>query len=388
MTTAESFPMPAGSDSELATIRLFQPGEPPPKTKPERTLEAAFAKLVKPKMLQRSRKPGTIRDIERALEKWREYWTAQMKTDTRISDPCVLSNVKVRHMERWQTHLLKELQLSPPTVNRYLGSIRQVLVAAESRGIVKRRPKVERLPTHAAKKFYLTIEQVESLWSAAGAATWPQCPGMSPGDWWRCALVLYWVYGFRTQELIAFQTGKQSLCWSAISLEAETPNPEGTARNALGWLVYTPQKQSWAKPQPLYLPLIPATRAAIDRLRAAAVHRDGELVAGARIFPLGTAHKSLYRQWRAWQTRAKVATKAGTPFLLKSLRKSAATYLEKHRKGLGAAVCGWADREISQVMQTHYAVNELELVDELATYPTPECFKKLGVGSTQLELDF
>lgn len=382
MSTAE--PLPDCIPTPI--IRLFNPADsqpPPPKPKRQRTLEEAFAKLVKPKMLQRARKPGTIRDIERALEKWREYWTAQMEIDTRISDPCVLANVKVRHLERWQTHLLKELELSAPTVNRYLGAIRQVLVAAESRGIVKRRPKVERLPTHAAKKFYMTLEQVEAMWSAAGAATWPRCPGLSPGDWWRCALVLYWVYGFRTQELIAFQIGKTALHWSAISFEAETPNPEGTARNALGWLTYTPQKQSWAKPQPLYLPLIPATRAAIDRLRTAAAYRgnlDGPL------FPLGTAHKSLYREWKAWQTRAKVATKAGGPFLLKSLRKSAATYLEKHRKGLGAAVCGWADREISQVMATHYAVSELELVEQLATYPVPECFKKLGGGSSQLEL--
>jgi integrase len=385
MSTAEPLPDPLLSHP----IRLFNPADsqpPPPKPKRQRTLEEAFAKLVKPKMLQRARKPGTIRDIERALEKWREYWTAQMEIDTRISDPCVLANVKVRHLERWQTHLLKELELSAPTVNRYLGSIRQVLIACEKRGIVKRRPKSERLPTRAAKKYYMTFDQVEAMWSAAGAATWPRCPGMSPGDWWRCALVLYWVYGFRTQELVAFQVGKEPLRWSGISLAAETPNPEGTARNTLGWLIYTPQKQSWAKPEPLYLPLIPATRAAIDRLQAAALYRGDQ--PNSPLFPWGTSHKSLYAAWRQWQTRAKVATKGGSPFLLKSLRKSAATYLDKHRRGLAAAVCGWADRENSpsQVADTHYITDELTLVEQLATYPVPECFKKLGGGSSQLEL--
>ena len=77
------------------------------------------------------------------------------------------------------------------------------------------------------------------------------------------------------------------------------------------------------------------------------------------------------------QTLAGVTAKSGEPFLLKNLRKSAATYLENHHKGLGAAVCGWADRETSAVMAKHYAVDELTLVEKLATYPVPACFDSL-----------
>jgi hypothetical protein len=369
-------------------LRLYQPThEEPRRQRPRRTLEQVFLKYVKPEMERKQRKRGTIRDIERALERWRAYWEsrppARTRRGARILDPCVVCDVKLRHLEEWRNAILS--QFGPHTTNRYLGSIRQILVSATRRGVIRKRPTLEKLPEPAAKRYYLTPAQVERLWKAADAATWPRSAGMSAGDWWRCALILYWTYGFRTQELIAFQVGKAGLTFASLSLCSETPNPEGTAISAHGWLTYIPQKQQWAKPQPLYLPLTPTARAAVDRLVAAATIRDGSPQPTAAIFPWGCAHKSLYREWRSLQRRADVAAKSGQPYLLKSLRKSAATYLEKHHKGLGAAVCGWADRESSQVMAKHYAVDELTLVEKLADYPVPECFRTIA-ESPQLKL--
>lgn len=396
--TSEPLPVAA----ELPALRLFTPPAEPPSRPPAAadgssapkppplTLAAAFERYVRPDMQKHRRAASTIRDVERSVERWRVYWEGRKAATIAagrewILDPFLARHVRLKHLEQWQAALVAETKpdgrprYSPASVNRMLGGIRQVLRACERRGKLKKaRPAVSKLAARPAPKFYMRHEQAESLWRQMDSATWPQLPGMTPADWWRCALVLYWIYGFRTQELIAFQVGKTPLTWSAISLGDETPNPEGTATNALGWLSYVPQKQKWAKPEPLYLPLTRHTRAAVDRLRAAAaIATEGEPEASRPLFPWPGSHKIIYRQWNALQTAAGITTKSGAPFLLKHLRKTAATYLENHAKGLGAAVCGWADRNVSGVMATHYAVNELAIVEQLATYPVPRCFDEL-----------
>ena len=387
-------------------LRLFQPPPvpPPPPTvaapagdgppRPSMDVEAALKRFVLPQMRELDRSPATIQDVSRSVREWREFWTArkaERPNDQWITDPLVVRHIRRQHLETWRSALIADARkLSPSSVNRKLGAIRQVLRACEKHGKLKKsRPQLEKLPTKAAPKFYMKREQVELLWPHCDALTWPRLPGMTTGEWWRCAIVLFWVYGFRTQELIAFQRDKRGLAWSSITSDAETPNPEGTAASALGWLSYVPQKQKWAKPEPLYLPLTKHTRAAVNLLKHAATItlEDGQAIDPARrLFPWPGTAKSFYREWELLQERAGVATKRGEPFLFKHLRKSAATYLEGHHKGLGAAVCGWADREVSVVMSRHYAVDELTLVEKLATYPVPVCFDDLQSRGGQLSL--
>lgn len=368
-------------------LRLYQPpgstlgsGEPPPKPKRKNpSLEAVFRRYVLPDLQLRKRSPRTIADIELSLREWRAFWEAKVvrieaERGTRIPHPWLIRSVRQHHLERWQAHLAGQTSsrtgapLSTATINRKLGAIRQVLVAAEGK-IIARRPRVRCLSTKPAPKYYVTESQISALWLACDSASWPRVGTLSAAEWWRCALLLYWVYGFRTQELVAFARGMDPLKWSAITFGRETPNPEGTAENPHGWLSYTPQKQKWAKPAPLYLPLTAHTRAALDKIRSAMGSAPDQA-----IFPWPRGQRDFYQAWKRLQKSASVRTKSGEPFELKALRKSAATYLEKHHKGLGAAVCGWAARGESNVMKTHYEVTELVLVEKLGSYPLPACF--------------
>lgn len=329
------------------------------------TLRSVFDRHVMPQLERKSRSARHVRDIALAIDAWEQLWPLQLH-DVR--------NIRSSHVEQLQQHL-RGRGLSHARVNGYSRSIRQVLMAAHRQGIAERRINVPMLREAAAPKFYLRPADIERLWQHCDALTWPQVPGLATAEWWRCALLLYWLYGFRTQELIAFARGMTALTWSAVSLEAETPNPHGTAENEYGWLTYIPQKQSWAKPEPLYLPLTRHARAAIDRL-ARVAH-----TASSQVFPWPRSQRSYYRAWNRLQELAGVVTKAGGLFHVKALRKSAATYLEKHHRGLGAAVCGWADRETSSaVMSRHYESNELMLVERLADYPVPACFDSLLEG--------
>ncbi len=405
---------------------------PPPSRRKRKlgpTLRQVYDRHIKPALLAKARAESTIRDIERALERWEDYWTSSPKQSPppssepltasaepqtepkreRINNPFPLAGpsegqstparlpvqlrvrgVKRRHLEEFQIHLQTcKSQRGKPfaksTINGELGSIRQILCAAESHALLKEgRPRIAKLAAGAAApKYYVSRDQMNGLWEACESARWPRLAGMRTADWWRCALTLLWLYGFRTQELLAFQRDKTKLTWSGIHLQAETPNPAGQAMNELGWLVYVPQKQKWAKPEPLYLPLTPHSRAAIDWLATAAREQcEGLLPPDRPLFPWSKAHKQLYAQWEAIQSRAGVQTKLGLPYDFKHLRKSAATYLEAHWPGLGEAVVGWADRNNqtsapSQVMKVHYQVDEVVMVEKLATYPVPECFTTL-----------
>ena len=375
------------------TIKIYNPApEPPTKPKsPPTTVLQAFDRFVLPGLKAKNRSAATIADVQRSANEWTAFWNASKAAANEqwILDPLLIRQIRRRHLEAWQAALIAAKNkhggalYSPSSVNRKLGGIRQILNASEQHGKIKKRPRLEKLPTKPARKFYMRPEQMNALWPAFDKLDWPRMPGMSTANWWRCSLVIYWVYGMRTQELIQFQFDKQPLTWSAITLDTETPNPDGTATNALGWLSYVPQKQSWAKPDPLYLPLTRHTRAAFDRLRKAAAIATGDETAidpARPVCPWPGNHRKFYQKWCEAQKLAGIASKGGEPFLVKSMRKSAATFLESHHKGLGAAVCGWADRSASAVMEKHYAVDELMLVDKLATYPVPSCFDTLLQG--------
>ena len=417
---------PPPSPRILPMTRGTDPPSGPPRKKRKLgpTLRQVYERHVRPGLVAKDRVGSTIRDIERALERWEQYWTSGCAPDAtatvaptvtspepkgeRITNPFPshqpdeaspikrlpvqlrVRTIKRRHLEEFQIHLQTcKSQRGKPfaksTINGELGSIRQILCAAESHALLREgRPRIAKLTANAAApKFYVSREQMNQIWEACDHATWPRLGGLRSADWWRCALTLLWLYGFRTQELLAFQKGKQKLTWSGIHLQAETPNPAGQAMNDLGWLAYVPQKQKWAKPEPLYLPLTPHSRAAVDWLAIAArTQCEGQLPPDRPLFPWSAAHKKLYAQWQLIQARAKVATKLGNAYEFKHLRKSAATYLEAHWPGLGEAVVGWADRanqasQPSQVMKVHYQVDEIVMVDKLATYPVPECFTSL-----------
>lgn len=371
-------------ESKNPTLKIFDPSTTasagssrrPKKRSPH--IRKVFEKLVLPDLLLRNRSPKTIADVRLAVEDWCKYWSSRQPGEQRILHPLLIGKIRERHLTEYQLHLSQEIStktgepLSPATINRKLGGIRQVLRAAERRGLIRRRPQARQLAVRPASKFYLTPEHICQMWRACSRVNWPHVGPIEPAEWWRMALVMYWIYGFRTQELVSFAAGMSSLTMQNVSLAKETPNPAGETRNELGWLTYTPQKQKWAKPTPINVPLTVHSRAVIDRIRK--LHRRGVDPAGP-LFPWPRAQRDFYRTWYAIQAEAGISSKGGEPFQVKHLRKSAATYLERHHKGLGAAVGGWSERDTdSKVMSVHYQDVEPMLVEQLLCYRVPECF--------------
>ncbi len=282
--------------------------------------------------------------------------------------------VRPNHLIEWQEDLQNQ-GFSARTVNKHLGSIRQILVQAISLRLCVNRPSVKALQTRrAAPKYYVRNDQFEQVWKATSGTRWPsqKCMGITPAEFWQAALIMFLTYGFRTQELLAYEVGKQSLKWFKICWGTETPN-----RPALHKYEFVgsgiPTEAGMGKPDPLYLPLTRHSRAAIQKLAdpgwsrtyndRSCVTRSTNLCNTAMckealrgvgfIAPIGRG-----------QTKA-APWKSSDKFAMKHLRKTCATLLNRHYRGLAEMVCGWGEREGAKVAIDHYISDELVLVEQL-----------------------
>ena len=241
---------------------------------------------LKPSLLDANCTRKHIGESELHLSRWEAFW----RGDKSKGDKPTIPGCDRRHMEVYRRHLIAMDLYSPRTINKHLGSVRSILVAADKHGILKRRPKLEQLPDvtiDPTRKIYLRDEQIDALMNKTESLTWPprSFSGICPKDWWRCAIVLYRTYGFRPQELLSYDSKKIPIRWNNISFAAESPNPSSQESNEHGWLHYVPPKTKKKKPHVLYLPLTKHARGALEKIAATRVTSDSAL------FPkIGRAH--------------------------------------------------------------------------------------------------
>lgn len=282
---------------------------------------------------------------------------------------CRINKIDRQKMEAWRRALL-DSGLSPRTANKHLTTIRRILILAEDNNIIQHRPKlkslVDNLGTH---KLYLRNEQIDALFNVADSLRWPNGP-VPASDWWRCAIIMYRTYGFRTQELLAYESIKAPITWQAVTKEKESPDLDSNETSEFGWLSYVPPKTRKKKPRPITVPLTKYTRAALDIMELA---KESE---SSQLFPSPRNQERFFETWYGWMEAAGVKPKnPELVFQPRHLRKTAATYLNQHREGLASAVCRWGKSAEADVAQEHYIANDL-LLRELHTYPMPESVER------------
>lgn len=374
----------------MTALRVFRDdsadGQPP-----RQTLDVLFQAYTLPQLEEERRAAATITEYYTHLRRWAEFWQAggprimlDGVTDTLSVTPLLppegasITLDDLLAFRRWIGRLLPDS--SNRTRNKHVQTLQAVLADAHQRGIVPGLLKVEPLAENSvAPKYYLRGDQMAALYRACDYAVWPV---VNAPDLWRTLVVMFLLYGFRTQELVSFGPRHKALTWGQISWDVETPNPEGQAMCDHGWFCYTPQKQLGEKPQPLYLPL---TDVAAAHLRAI---RPRDVAPLMPVFSFPRCNKKFYPQWNALVQLAKLKPKgaADAKYLPKHLRKSCATMLNNHRLGLGELVMGHADRELqgpitlgggSDVHAIHYNNPEQAIVDGLTSLSLPEEFRQI-----------
>lgn len=350
-------------------------------------LRQVFDLYLRPTLQGRQRKRKTIAAIERHLRVFDDWWQRELefwqsKSKIEIPRP-VVASLTTQHLAAFQKALMDSGRTGR-YVNQALGSIRQVLRCAESRGLIAVAPRIDAVSApKAAPKIYLTDEHLTALWTAADSLRWPvkrrdfRPLHYSPATAWRACLVLWTLYGFRTQELVALEDISQPITWANIVLTEETPNPAGYTSNEWGWLVYVPPKQSWVKSEPLYLPLTVHARAALEHLR------PKDWTPEMPVCDWTLSSSSFYATWHGWTAAAGIEPKVGKRFLVKHLRKTCSTRTKNHRPGLSAYITGHAsdrsgtDAVASSVSEQHYENAEQAILECMTTIELPPIFDQI-----------
>ncbi len=368
------------SPASLPSLRIHNPEDTPPDPQLP-TIRDVWQDILLPQLTNpdNPRAPETIKDIARAVDRWEEFWLANLdwrpavskwsrsaSAEYRMQSPVLTIGVTVAHLEHWRKHLPG----APRTKNKYVKAIQQILKSCIPHDIPTSHAKAVSLPQAQPVKYYLSAEQLCQMWPHADVLEWPRVEGITTADWWRSLIAMYWTYGFRLEDLFDVKASSNrqvpSLQWSSITRDPMTPNPNGRATNELGWLSYTPSKTRRHRPTPLFLP--------ITRVADAALRRFGFLGGSGSIVKAPRCSRDFYKAWKQWQKLAGVSNRAGQPYNPYALRKSCATYLDAHCHGLADAVIGWSSGNKSKMGDEVYINTEPILIAHLPTYRYPDCF--------------
>lgn len=332
---------------------------------------------VMPELESNNRSKSTRTCLERETRRFEDWWA------TLSSKRLPIKKITRKHLELFREWMAAQGR-SVPARNAACRSVMQCLNTAYRHGMIKQAPKLEALRHRGvAPKVYPSDDEICKLWDCCKIATWPKrdrdlsALGYDAATAWRVAIILYRLYGFRTQELIQLEQGFTALAWSNVFQPGLTPNPEGRGECDHGWISYVPQKQKRNKSEPLVVPLTKHARAALDRVIPKVIDRNRCVM----YLPLSAI--SFRKQWRAICEAAEVAPRAGSGvdhYMIKHFRKGATSEINRHRRGLAPYIVGHAqDRSgnASLVSSKHYDNSEAAVLECMETLPVPACFDEI-----------
>jgi hypothetical protein len=389
--------------------RIVQPDQPAKPTSPKRkkdphrkrTLRRTFRRILRPRMEAELAKKSSFAPYSTALNLWESYWlqrsdrrraklaiaegqrasvhmTEAQKTPgkRRVADPPV-HRITKEHLASFRRWLMADGNRKSITVNNHMRSISTLLRAADDEDwIVSRQPKLKRLKSKkAAPKVVMTMDQVADLYKACDRASWPKVDRegntIDTAAHWRAAVVLFCCFGFRTQELLRYQSWKRSLTWENLHWQSESPGTS-TATTSCGWLSYVPEKQEGMKPEPLVLALPEIVMLHLRSLSS----NSATLPASGTIFNWPWSRRSLGLTWTAVCRAGGVTPKRGTGvhrFCVKHFRKTATTWHNLQAPSIAPWIVGHSERTQS-VSDLHYNNPEHATTSHLQGWRYPEVF--------------
>jgi len=374
------------------------------------TLTDAFKALLLPELRENRTPADTISQYERAAIRFDKFAKMASKKPRKNGQKygiayTVLLSSNPAFLTQFQAYLSDQYNLNPRTINKYISNVVAVLnrcLTAPPDFKIESIPRYRMLTAVAPKKLYLRFldndqlaeklvcdmdrlieiqssDDFSRIYMACESAVWPDRDRdgrpLDPVKSWRSAIVMYLLYGFRTEELIAYTSTAHSLTWSNICDDAESPAVESLMQNESGWLQYVPEKQSAKKPDPLILPLLPVARRHLVKLRPSDV--DG----GEPIFNWPRSPDSFYDAWKSiisdggLQRKKDLKTGELLSIEIKHLRKTCATWHDYHTPGISPLILGHAARGSSKTTANHYINPETAIAEHFAKLPIPSAWE-------------
>ena len=327
----------------MIALKLFAPDDrDEPHSLP--TLDEVFRSEIKPRLESRRRAASTIRDYERSVRTWSEFWGDHGGSPH-------LDQLTEDHLDQFSEFLAESL--TGRTVNKHMGYVQAIIDQCGPRrsgntGIGRRLGLLDSVPRYirvdespARRGRVATLAEVEAILAHCDAASLPRY--QSALKWSAAIRLLFWA-GIRRCDLF------QNLRRSHWIKSSRCPVAEVSIEWTWGWLAFTPQKTARRKPEPLVIPLPRALAFELEAIRYPAGQVDPPL--------LGFANCS--RDWAANFERIQRAAGIATPFTFQDGRKSANVHWQQLvSPGTGSLFLGHSARGVNA---RHYSEDVVLMV--------------------------
>lgn len=316
----------------LPVLKLFSPEERDAHAS-ALTLDEVYQAEVRPRLESRRRAVATIKEYDRAVAAWQEFWAGHGGSPD-------LHAIDEDSIDQFQEHLAETR--GGRTVNKIMGYLQAILDQCGPRrsgntGLGRRLGLLDSLPrfvrvdeTPSRRRRVATLEQVREMLEHCHVVTNPR---HQPALKWSAAIRLLFWAGPRRNDLF------RNIRLSNWIRTARCPLAEVSIEWPWGWLSYVPAKTCRKKPAPLVIPLPRELHFDLLAIRHPAGAIDPPL--------LGFA--SCSRDWSAGFQRIQLAAGIPDPYTFQDGRKSANVHWQQTiSAGTGELFLGHAARGVNQ----------------------------------------
>jgi len=328
-------------------------------------LETAVERYLRARRLS----GGTRDSYFTTLKKWTEWGAGVPIEDLRRHD--------IRDFLDWVHELAVEQEGMNPgrTANKAREHLRAIMSWAWEQDLVETLPRFPKPKKQrdVAGRHYLTKAEINALYFATHSMKRPRGWDQSipVGRYWRCALVVFFNYGLDTGTVWQAAPFHEPIRWRHVSWAHESPNRQIKERSRWGWISYRRVKTGKAFCRPMNL----AVQSHIKSIMPENPHPDDPVFLGG-----GSRPNCRFRRLcdlAGIEPKTNMETGEESPWLLKDLRKTCATYYDAHLPESSIEILGHA---VGGVTYRHYAHRAPLAFRAIMTIPQPSAFASLVKG--------
>jgi integrase len=224
-----------------------------------------------------------------------------------------------------------------------------------------------------AGRHYLTKEEINALYFASHRM---KCPRgwnepIPVGRYWRCALVVFFNYGLDTGTVWKFAPVHEPILWRHVWWDRRSPDRQVKEQSRWGWLFYRRVKTG----KTFYRPMNRVVHAHIRSILPENPDPDAPVFRGGGSRPNGRFGQLC--DLADIKPKLNAETGEETPWLLKDLRKTCATYYDEHLPESSVEILG---HSIAGVTYRHYAHRAPLAFKAIMTISQPSAFLSLVRG--------
>jgi hypothetical protein len=190
------------------------------------------------------------------------------------------------------------------------------------------------------------------------------------GHYWRAALVVFFNYGVDTGTIFKTAEFHEPILWRHVSWQPEPPNGQGKD-SRYGWLYYRRVKTN----KQFYRPMSRVVNVHLQNIRPDEAQSDQP------VFHCGSSRPNEQFQrlcaLAGVKPKQDIETGEDKLWVLKDLRKTAATYYDEHMPESSIEILG---HSVGGVTYRHYAHRDPLAFKAITTLPQPTAFDALVHG--------